>query len=64
TILSAKMMLDWLGRKHKDDDLIQASKLIDEAVYQTFLEGVRTTDVAGNASTSEFGDTVIKHLLK
>jgi len=64
TILSAKMMLAWLGRRYDDAALTQAAQLIDDAVYQTFLEGVRTSDVAGSASTSMFGDTVVKHLMK
>lgn len=64
TILSAKMMLDWLGKKNGDPALVKAAELIDEAVYKTFLDGVRTSDVAGNASTSKFGDTVVSHLLK
>lgn len=64
TILSAKMMLDWLGKKNNDQDMVKAAEMIDQAVYNTFLEGIRTGDVAGTASTSEFGDSVVKYLLK
>ena len=64
TILSAKMMLEWLGKKNADADLLKAAELIDDAVYKTFLDGIRTPDVAGNASTAKFGDTVVSHLLK
>ena len=64
TILSAKMMLEWLGGKSRFDDpaLLAAAKSIDDAVYDTFVQGIRTKDIAGNASTSEFGDAVIKNL--
>lgn len=64
TILSAKMMLEWLAKRNPCDApaLLAAAKSIDDAVTATFLEGIRTTDVCGTASTTDFTDAVIRHL--
>jgi 3-isopropylmalate dehydrogenase len=64
TILSAKMMLDWLGDRFNDDAMYKGAKLIDDAVYKTFESGCLTGDVGGKASTREFGDNVISHIKK
>ncbi|KAK8117203.1 uncharacterized protein PG998_005484 [Apiospora kogelbergensis] len=40
----------------------EASDLIAEAVSQTIEAGVRTSDLGGTASTSEFGDKVVEML--
>ncbi len=34
--LSAAMMLDWLGDRHKNDSLLAASKLLDDAIEEGF----------------------------
>jgi len=62
TILSGGMMLEWLGRKNKDEALLAAAKMLDLAVTNTFKAGVRTSDMKGNASTTGFGDEVIRQL--
>ena len=40
----------------------EASDLIAQAVSQTIESGVRTADLGGTASTSEFGDKVVEML--
>jgi 3-isopropylmalate dehydrogenase len=62
TILSGKMMLDWIGDKYNNSEAKEAANLIDKAVFNTFKAGKRTVDIAGNCSTSEFGDEVIKQM--
>lgn len=63
TILSAKMMLEWLAQRNDNDDaLLAAAKSIDDAVYETFIQGIRTKDIGGLSSTSEFGDAVVRNL--
>lgn len=64
TILSGKMMLEWLGKRYNDVALKKGAELIDKAVYNTFDKGIRTGDVGGNASTSVFGDTVVNEIYK
>ena len=64
TILSGKMMLEWLGRKHNDQALLEGAEMIDDAVYNVFSKNIRTSDVGGSASTSEFGDAIVSEILK
>jgi 3-isopropylmalate dehydrogenase len=64
TILSARMMLDWLGDRFNDEALRKGAQLIDDAVYRTFEAGCLTSDVGGKASTREFGDGVISNIRK
>lgn len=52
SILSAKMMLDWLGLQGE-------GAIVENAVRSTLNSGkVRTPDMGGNSSTSEMGDTI------
>ncbi len=58
-ILSAGMMLDWLGRRHDQPHLFQAAECIDMAVSEVLGEGkVKPVDQSGAASTAEMGDAV------
>jgi isocitrate/isopropylmalate dehydrogenase len=51
-ILSAKMMLDWLGRRDKADRL-------EQAVAEVIADGkVRTYDMGGSATTLEIAEAV------
>ncbi|MET3699854.1 3-isopropylmalate dehydrogenase [Bacillus oleivorans] len=61
-ILSAKMMLEWLGIRHQDEKAAQAANLIEEAVEQVLLQGIKTPDLGGNASTSEYGDALVHYI--
>jgi isocitrate dehydrogenase (NAD+) len=55
-MMSAVMMLRWLG-------LAEAAQRFDHALMQVYSEGkVRTTDLGGTATTSEFTDTIIAAL--
>ena len=59
-ILSAAMLLDWLGER--DDDAAVAGTAIHDAVTRTINDGVRTTDLGGDASTEAFTDEVVSRL--
>ena len=62
-ILSAGIMLDWLGRRHKDEDAVRVGALIERAVATALLdESDRTTDLGGNATTQRAGDAVVRAL--
>ena len=50
-ILSAGMLLDWLGRRHSNPELQDASRRIENAVYQTLASGARTPDLGGTSTT-------------
>ena len=57
------MMMDWLGRKHGEDELIAIGKLIDESVAQHLTDGnMLTYDLGGDAKCSEVGDAIAKIL--
>ena len=52
SILSAKLMLEWLGRKEE-------AASIEQAVATVLAEGeVKTFDLGGSASTSKMGDAI------
>lgn len=62
TILSVKMMLEWLSERFADKNLETAAKVIDMAVYKTFEDNIKTSDLGGNVSCSGFTDAVIGHM--
>jgi len=59
TILSAGMMLDWLGDRHQDQTCLRGAKMIEKAVSNVLEEGsVRTPDIGGSASTMQVAEAV------
>jgi 3-isopropylmalate dehydrogenase len=62
-ILSAGMMLDWLGQRHGHADLVQAAQDIDKAVSLVLAEGKAVpVDQGGSATTSEIGAAIVEAL--
>jgi 3-isopropylmalate dehydrogenase len=59
-ILSAALLLRWLGNRHADPDAAAAAGLIEQAVADTMAEGRRTRDLGGTESTSNFADAVVR----
>jgi 3-isopropylmalate dehydrogenase len=54
-ILSAAMLLDWLGRRHGSASLTRAALLITSAVHAALSDpGTRTRDVGGQLGTADF----------
>jgi 3-isopropylmalate dehydrogenase len=65
TILSAGMMLEWLGERNQDQQAILAANDIERAVSAVLKEGrIRTSDIGGSSSTSEVGEAVLSELRK
>lgn len=59
TILSAAMMLDWLGDRHNDDQCLAAGKHLESAVAKVLSDGdVRTPDIGGDSSTTDVANAV------
>ncbi len=59
TILSAAMMLDWLGDKHRDAACLQAAVTLEAAVARLLKEGqTLTPDLGGTAGTTEVAAAV------
>jgi 3-isopropylmalate dehydrogenase len=61
-ILSAKMMFEWLGMKNNDQKCFEVAKKIESAVYGVVQKGIKTKDIGGNITTSEFTDHVISNI--
>jgi 3-isopropylmalate dehydrogenase len=60
-ILSAAMMLDWLGEKHNDDAAADAGRRIEGAVARVLADGhTLTPDLGGTAGTRAVGDAVLR----
>ncbi len=60
-ILSAAMMLDWLGEGNGDDDASMAGRRIEMAVAETLRAGkVLTPDLGGKATTAQMGNAILK----
>jgi len=53
-LLSIKMMLDWLGNKHSDSKCIEVGQKLESTIFNLVKLGVKTKDIGGNMSTSEF----------
>jgi 3-isopropylmalate dehydrogenase len=63
-ILSAGMMLEWLGKRHGDKNLISAAQKVEEAVSGVLAERrVRTSDLGGDSTTAEVGDAIAERLV-
>ena len=61
TILSAGMMLDWLGERHSDASCSNAAVVLEQAVEMVLREGgVRTPDIGGNSTTIEVAEAVAR----
>lgn len=61
-LLSIKMMTDWLGSKHGDSRCIEAGQRIESAIFDLVKSGVRTKDIGGNMTTSEFTEEVARSI--
>jgi 3-isopropylmalate dehydrogenase len=58
-ILSAAMLLDWLGRRRDSDALTQAAALVTSAVHTALDDPrTRTRDVGGQMGTADFAAAV------
>ena len=63
SINSIQMMMDYLGRKTNDDDLIAVGHLIDESVADHLKHGkMLTYDIGGTASCSDVGISIAERL--
>lgn len=62
-ILSAAMLLEWLGNKHADNHLTRAGQAIEQAVDKALLNPqLRTRDLGGPLGTQAFTQAVITAL--
>jgi 3-isopropylmalate dehydrogenase len=57
-ILSAKMMLDWLGEKYNDKKCTNAGKAIENGVIQALRNGQTVPDCGGNTTTVGMAEAI------
>jgi 3-isopropylmalate dehydrogenase len=57
-ILSAKMMLEWLGERYNDSKCLKAAEAIEKAAVQTLVSGVTVPDLGGKATTMEMAQAI------
>jgi 3-isopropylmalate dehydrogenase len=61
-LLSAAMMLNWLGRSKQDKRAMDASRALYAAVETCLSDGEVTRDLGGTLGTMEMGRAVIKRI--
>ena len=62
-VLSAAMLLGWLGRRHKNDRFVKAEKAIEAAVDALIEDPkTRTSDLGGTLGTRAFGEKIATKL--
>ena len=63
SINSVQMMLDWLARRSKDDDLLNVANILDQSVAEHLKDGKSLTyDLGGTASCSDVGTSIANRL--
>ena len=59
-IMSGQMLLEWLGRKHREPKATEAANSIAAAVEAVVAAGKHLTrDLGGTAGTSDMGDAIV-----
>lgn len=61
-MLSAGMLLEWLGTRHDDPGLLEAASRLSAAVRDVVAAGTCTPDLGGTASTTTYTDAVLTAL--
>lgn len=61
-MLSACMMLEWLGTKHQDERLCEAGKAMETAILNVMSSGTVTPDLGGTETTTSFTDLILQEL--
>ncbi|WP_340159656.1 isocitrate/isopropylmalate dehydrogenase family protein [uncultured Hoeflea sp.] len=62
-ILSAAMMLDWLGTKHKIETMVSDGARLRDAVYQVVANGrMLTRDLGGDSGTQAAANAVLEQI--
>ncbi len=63
-ILSAKMMLDWLGERYNDPKCIKAAAAIEEAVVKTLKAKNTVPDLGGKKTTLGMAEAIAAAIVK
>lgn len=61
-LFSVSMMLKWLGNYKHDQRLYELSEKIKKATLRVLKNGIKTPDIGGKATTTQFTNKVIENL--
>jgi 3-isopropylmalate dehydrogenase len=61
-LLSIRMMLDWLGTKHNDPKCFEVGQKLESTIFDLVKTGVKTKDIGGDKTTSEFTKQITDNL--
>jgi 3-isopropylmalate dehydrogenase len=61
-MLSTVMFLDWLAVQHNDSEVSDIARIMENGLYSAVSDGVKTKDLGGSASTTEFTQAIIERL--
>ena len=61
-LLSIKMMFDWLGAKNNDSKCIEVGAKLESTIFDLVKSGVKTKDIGGDMTTSEFTKQITDNL--
>ncbi|OXS78694.1 isocitrate/isopropylmalate dehydrogenase family protein [Domibacillus enclensis] len=61
-MLSTVMLMDWLAERHNDPKLKEMGQLVEQGLYQSLESGVKTKDLGGSASTSDFAEAISERI--
>jgi 3-isopropylmalate dehydrogenase len=61
-LLSAAMMLDWLGERHRSETLTEASLALEEAVDRAYEKAIRPVEFGGSHGTRAIVEAVVDQL--
>lgn len=62
-LLSAALMLDWLGAQHDNDACTEAARMLEQAIEEGFrAEAVRPVEQGGDQGTMQVAQAVIERL--
>jgi len=64
-LLSAAMMLEWLGERHGSNRLAEAARLLEQAVHETFKDGsMRPFEFGGSDGTAAISRAVLNRIAR
>ena len=61
-LLSTKMMFEWLAQQYNDEDLIKKGQRIEDSIVHLLRHNMKTKDMGGNLSTTEFTKLIANSL--
>ncbi|WP_126425390.1 isocitrate/isopropylmalate dehydrogenase family protein [Brevibacillus marinus] len=61
-MMSTVMLLDWLAARYDDKHVQQVARTMENGIYTTVAEGVKTKDLGGSALTTEFTRAIVERI--